>query len=104
MLVFAGAIPLLLLVARPCTAQTTAAPAANGDSICLSEILISTPQPYDPSQIADAQRKADTAREAIRQGAKFGDIAKKYSESPSAIYGGAVGAFKRGQLAKQIED
>ena len=99
-------VPLLLLLAHPSATQTTApSPAANGDSICLSEILISTPQPYDPAQVADALRKADSAREAIRQqGAKFEDVANKYSDGPSAAYGGALGAFKRGQLAKQIED
>jgi hypothetical protein len=70
----------------------------------LSEILISTPQPYDPAQIADAKKKADIARETIRQGARFEDIAKKYSDGPSAPDGGALGTFKRGQLGKQIED
>lgn len=99
-------VPLLLLLAHPSATQTTApVPAANAESICLSEILISTPQPYDPAQVADAQRKADSALEAIhRHGTKFEDIAKKYSDGPSASYGGTLGAFKRGQLAKQLED
>ena len=99
-------VPLLLLLAHPSATQTTApVPAANAESICLSEILISTPQPYDPAQVADAQRKADSARKAIhRRGTKFEDIAKKYSDGPSASYGGTLGAFKRGQLAKQLED
>lgn len=74
------------------------------DSLCLSEILASTPQPYDPAQIATAQSKAESAREAIRQGAKFEDIAKEYSDGPFAGLGGALGLFKRGQLAKSIED
>jgi len=98
-------VPVLLLSAHPSTAQTTAGTAAsNGDSVCLNEILISTPLPYDANQVADAQRKAEGARAAIQQGAKFEDVAKMYSDGPSAAYGGAVGAFKRGQLAKQIED
>jgi len=97
--------PLLLSFALPSPAQiAAAAPTPNSDSICLSEILISTPQPYDPAQVADAQHKADGARDAIRQGARFEDIAKKYSEGPSAADGGALGAFRRGQLPKQIED
>ena len=98
-------LPLLLLLAHPAASQTTTpTPSSNGDSICLREILISTPQPYDPAQVANAQSKADIAREAIRQGAKFEDIAKKYSDGPSAAYGGALGMFKPGQLPKQIED
>ena len=100
-----GVSPFLLLLAHLSTPQTTAAsPAPHRDSICLSEILISTPQPYDPAQIADAKKKADIARETIRQGARFEDIAKKYSDGPSAPDGGALGTFKRGQLGKQIED
>jgi TonB family protein len=97
--------PLVLLFAHPSTTQTTAAsPAACGDSICLSEILIRTPQPYDAAQVATAQRKADTALEALGHGANFGDVAKKVSDGPSAAYGGALGRFKRGQLAKEIDD
>jgi hypothetical protein len=100
-----GVSPFLLLLAYPTTPQTTAAsPASHRDSICLSEILISTPQPYDPVQIADAKNKADIAREAIRQGARFEDIAKKYSDGPSAPDGGALGTFRHGQLGKEIED
>jgi len=98
-------LSLLLLLAHPSSGQTTAIPLAdNGDSVCLSEILIATPQPYDPAQVADAQHKADSALAAIRQGSKFEDIAKKYSDGPSAAYSGALGTFRRGLLAKSIED
>jgi TonB family protein len=98
-------LPLLLLLAHPSTAQTTAAiDAPSGDSVCLNEILISTPLPYDANQVAAAQRKADAARDKIRRGAKFEDTAKKYSDGISAAYGGPAGEFKRGHLAKEIED
>jgi len=40
----------------------------------------------------------------IRAGAKFEDLAKKESEGPSASQGGDLGAFKRGTLAKELED
>jgi len=97
--------PLFFLLALPSTAQTTgASPAPGIDSICLCEILIGTPQPNDPAQSIGAQHKAEGAREAILQGAKFADVARKMSDGPSATYGGAVGRFKRGQLAKEIED
>jgi hypothetical protein len=68
-------VPLLVFLSHSFATQTsTAPPAPIVDSLCLSEVLISTPQPYDPAQIAAAQRKADSAREAIRQRAKFEDI------------------------------
>ena len=40
----------------------------------------------------------------IRKGATFEDIAKKYSDGPSASQGGDLGIFKRGALAKELED
>ena len=98
-------VPLLILLLHSSTTQAAAGSTApTVDSLCLSEILINTPQPYDAGEIGAAQRKADSAREAIQQGANFEDIAKKYSDGPSAVYGGALGVFKRGQLAKSIED
>jgi TonB family protein len=97
-------VPLLLL-AYPSTPQTIATTTVPDDSpVCLNEILISAPNSYDASQVAAAQQKAEGALVAIRQGAKFEDVAKNYSDGPSAAYGGALGAFKRGQLAKKIED
>jgi len=98
-------VPLLIFPLHLFATQTsTTPPAPTVDSLCLSEVLISTPQPSNPAEIAAAERKADSAREAIRQGAKFEDIATKYSDGPSAGLGGALGLFKRGQLAKSIED
>jgi len=98
-------VTLLILLSHSSKTQAAVGPPASAvDSLCLSEILISTPQPYDSAQVADAQRKAEGAREAIRQGANFEDVAKKFSDGPSAANGGALGLFKRGQLPKSIED
>ncbi len=98
-------VPVLILLSYSSAIQaTTAVPAPPVDSVCLSEVLINTPQPYNPAQVAAAQHKADSAREAIRQGAEFEDIARKYSDGPSASLGGELGLFKHGQLAKSIED
>ena len=102
------------------------------ESIRLSEILV-TPKPVAPASPASTQAAADanppaaqnspadqqaadaaalSAAEAkandllkqIRDGASFEDIAKKSSDGPSAADGGALGLFKRGQLAKELED
>lgn len=51
-----------------------------------------------------AEAKANDLLKQIRAGASFGDIAKKFSDGPSAADGGALGSFKRGQLAKELED
>jgi peptidyl-prolyl cis-trans isomerase SurA len=68
-----------------------------------------TPAPaagnYDEAAaLAAAQAKANDLLEQIRKGASFEDIAKKYSDGPSAAQGGDLGLFKRGALAKELED
>lgn len=70
----------------------------------LSEILIKTPQPFDPAQVEEARRKAQEIREAIRNGREFADLAKTYSQGPSAAQGGDVGYFSQGDLAPAMED
>ena len=71
----------------------------------------STPAPaaaagnYDEAAaLAAAQAKANDVLEQIRKGASFEDIAKKYSDGPTAAQGGDLGLFKRGALAKELED
>ena len=58
----------------------------------------------DAAALSAAEAKANDLLKQIHDGANFEDIAKKYSDGPSAAAGGALGMFKRGQLAKQLED
>jgi len=51
-----------------------------------------------------AKAKAESLLEEIRKGANFEDVAKKSSDGPSAAQGGDLGVFKRGTLAKELED
>ena len=88
------------------------------ESIRLSEILVSTQKPAsgqnaqngsdagteDEAQLAAAKAKAEGLLEQIRKGASFEEVAKKNSEGPSAAQGGDLGIFKRGTLAKELED
>ena len=84
------------------------------EAVRLSEILLSTAakpaKEGDPAgeenaeTIAAAQKKADEAAAAIKKGDKFEDVAKKYSDGPTAAQGGDLGDFERGKLAKQLED
>src|SRR5436305_12270457 len=61
-------------------------------------------QAADATALAAAEAKAHDLLKQIRDGAIFEDVAKKYSDGPSAADGGALGLFKRGQLAKELED
>jgi len=92
------------------------------EEVRLSEILIAPKTPAQPAAtpdvkpappleaeseaaLAPAQAKAQDLLEQIHKGAKFADLAKKYSDGPSAKDGGDLGSpFKRGTLSKELED
>ena len=93
------------------------------EQVRLSEILIApkTPakpaaganteaKPEPPSEaeteaaLAAAQAKAQDVLDQIHKGGKFADLAKKYSDGPSAKDGGDLSYFKRGTLSKELED
>ena len=61
-------------------------------------------QAADAAALSVAEAKANDLLKQIHDGAAFEDIAKKYSDGPSAADGGTLGIFKRGQLAKELED
>ena len=61
-------------------------------------------QAADAEALSAAETKAKDILKQIRDGAAFEDIAKKYSDGPSAADGGALGTFERGKLAKELED
>src|SRR5579864_2363475 len=62
------------------------------------------PLPEDPAKVAEAEAKANQVLEQLKKGAKFEDLAKKLSDGPTASQGGGLGNFKRGELAKDLED
>ena len=76
------------------------------ERVRLSEILVSTEkvEPNDQAGLAAAAQKAQQLREQVRAGAAFDDLAKKESNGPTAAQGGDLGYFKRGTLAKELED
>src|SRR5579864_5512464 len=61
-------------------------------------------QAEDAAALAAAKAKAEDLLKQLRAGASFDDIAKKYSDGPSAADGGTLGTFERGKLAKELED
>jgi peptidyl-prolyl cis-trans isomerase SurA len=78
------------------------------EAVRLSEILV-TPasqpgQDPTPEAVTAAQEKAKQALAELKQGKTFSDVALKYSDGPSADQGGDLGYFKRGTLAKELED
>jgi len=61
-------------------------------------------QAAEAAALSAAEAKANDLLKQIHDGAAFEDIAKKYSDGPSAADGGNLGTFERGKLAKPIED
>src|ERR1700730_9311767 len=71
------------------------------EQVNVRQILIKTPLPgpegkVDQKGIDEARKKADDVLKQLKAGAKFEDLAKKYSEDPSSTSGGSVGCIKRG--------
>jgi peptidyl-prolyl cis-trans isomerase SurA len=93
------------------------------EEVALSEIMVSTQPakqdveskdkpaaepdknlPEDPAKVAEAEAKANQLLDQLKKGAKFDDLAKKSSDGPTAAQGGTLGTFKRGELAKDLEE
>jgi peptidyl-prolyl cis-trans isomerase SurA len=60
--------------------------------------------PEDPTKVAEAEAKANQLLEQLKKGGKFDELAKKSSDGPTAAQGGTLGTFKRGELAKDLEE
>jgi peptidyl-prolyl cis-trans isomerase SurA len=91
------------------------------EQVRLSEILIAPKTPAKPASspdgkpeppsgaeteaaLAAAKAKAEDLLDQIHKGAKFEDLAKKYSDGPSAKDGGDLSYFKRGTMPKELDD
>jgi len=61
-------------------------------------------QEAEAAALPAAEAKANDLLKQINGGAHFDDVAKKNSAGPSAAQGGDLGVFKRGTLAKELED
>jgi peptidyl-prolyl cis-trans isomerase SurA len=64
----------------------------------------SAPVVEDPAKVAAAQDKAQKIMAAMKNGAAFQDLAKNFSSGSTAAQGGEIGTFKRGELAKELEE
>ena len=79
------------------------------EQVKVSHILIKTPLPgpdgkVDEKGVAAAQQRAEDVLKQLKAGAKFEDLAKKYSEDPgSAKEGGSLGWIGKGRTVPEFE-
>ncbi len=73
------------------------------ERVTLSEILVST-EGKSPEEFAALRSKAEGLRTSVLNGDDFYQVARLYSQGSTAKDGGALGTFKRGELAPQIEE
>ena len=73
------------------------------EQVALREIEVST-QNKKPEELPDLKKKAETALKRIQDGEDFAEIAKRFSDSSTKDQGGFLGVYKRGELAKELED
>jgi peptidyl-prolyl cis-trans isomerase SurA len=78
--------------------------ATNSGSSAQTPLDETAKQAADADALSAAETKGKDLLKQLRDGAAFEDIAKKYSDGPSAADGGALGTFERGKLAKELED
>jgi len=73
------------------------------EQVALREIIVNTDGKKE-AELPDLRKKAETALKRVKDGEDCGEIAKRLSDGPTKEQGGYIGMFKRGELAKQLED
>ncbi len=67
-------------------------------------ILIKVDQDVSEEAVKEAEKRADDVRAKATAGGDFGELAKEFSEGPSADKGGMLGAFKKEAMVKPFAD
>jgi peptidyl-prolyl cis-trans isomerase SurA len=86
-----------------CVAKRKASPAADNE-YNLAHILVSIPGTADEKQIAERTSRAQAVYERAGKNEDFGQLAITYSDSGTALEGGALGWRKAGQLPSFVAD
>jgi len=74
------------------------------EQIQASHVLVKVAKGATPEEKAAAKKKADEVLKKAKAGTSFEQLAKEYSEGPTATRGGDLGKFSRGRMVKPFED
>jgi len=75
----------------------------NNEQVTLSEIFVTT-QSLTNAEVAHAKKTAKDLHARALKGEDFAELARRFSAGETAMEGGELGAFERGELSKEIED
>ncbi|MBC8554759.1 MAG: peptidylprolyl isomerase, partial [Candidatus Brocadiales bacterium] len=76
----------------------------NGETVTASHILVDTKGVEDEAKLKEAKEKIDKIKKELDGGADFVQLAKAYSDCPSAKTGGDLGPIKKGEMVKDFTD
>ena len=74
------------------------------ESVRASHILLKTSANSTEQEKAEIRKKMESILQEARNGANFAELAKKYSQCPSAQQGGDLQYFTRGRMVQPFED
>lgn len=74
------------------------------EQIRVHHILLKVGETADPEKVKSVENRALRILEKIKKGEDFEGLARQYSEDPSALKGGDIGFFSRGDMIKNFED
>ena len=74
------------------------------EQIHVHHILLKVTETADQEKVKNVENKASRILERIKRGEDFETLARQYSEDPSALKGGDIGFFSRGDMIKNFED
>ncbi len=91
--------------ARQIYKQTQEQIDGNGGMVNAAHILIRMGQKATDDEMKQAKLRIDSIYTALQNGADFAELAKTVSQDPgSAVRGGDLGDFVKGQMVKEFED
>ena len=74
------------------------------ESVSASHILIQLGEDASEADKAEALRKIEEVAAKVEAGEDFAELAKEFSEGPSAPDGGDLGSFQRGRMVPAFEE
>ncbi|MFP4392574.1 MAG: SurA N-terminal domain-containing protein [Desulfohalobiaceae bacterium] len=77
---------------------------ARQERIKARHILLKLDPEVSQEEEARARQKLQGLKQDLQQGAEFSDLAKAHSEGPSAIQGGDLGWFGKGEMLQEFEE